>query len=234
MPKYEDNNNTFFAYNENKELVEICMETGQVIEAPNRDSQHRYAYSLPVARMVCQKLREGMTLTAIGKLPGMPSLSVIYNWRRQFPDFDEAIKLSREYAAEHLMDEIKDIIDGVEEKDDVFLASFKTRELMKLAEKHNPEKYGTRTKVVGDKNAPLQIVVDTGIYNENQIEQGEEDGVIELSKSDGAYQEDRQQDEAWSGERGSGSGDSERDEGADGGEDSSGDPCRDEGEADGS
>ena len=46
------------------------------------------------------------------------------------------------------------------------------------AEKGNAERFGTKTKIVGDKNAPVVFVIDTGIRrrgDEGFIESGEKD-----------------------------------------------------------
>jgi len=153
---------TFYRTNDLGQIEEVDMETGEVTVHQSA-VRNVYKYTLAVSEVICSLLRNGKTLTAISRKDGMPPLSTLYTWRRVHPDFEEKIRLARTYAAEHLMDRVQDIVDECSVKEDVHVAQFKANTLIRLAEKQNPEKYGTRTKITGDANAPMMLIVDTGI-----------------------------------------------------------------------
>lgn len=180
---------TFYEYDENKKLVEVDCVTGEIV-AREVQKEQPWKYTLPVSKRICDHLRAGKTLTAIAKMSGMPSIGAIYHWRRAFPDFEEQVKLAREYSAEHAHDRIIDIMNETESKEDVHVNEFKVRTLKWLAEKNDPDKYGNKTTIRGDKDAPLKLVVDTGIYYDDKP------NTIEGEVINGSNKEIEQQREA--------------------------------------
>lgn len=58
----------------------------------------------PVADEIFERLCEGESLTSIGRDPTMPSLSTIFRWRRDFPDFDAEMRVGMRIRAEVLAD----------------------------------------------------------------------------------------------------------------------------------
>ena len=95
----------------------------------------------------------------------MPSASRMFLWRREHPDFDKRVKEARVDRGDILYEKVVDIgmNDETIYKDEVPGEKMKLGALKWAASKANPDEYGDRTKVVGDKDAPVMIVLDTGI-----------------------------------------------------------------------
>lgn len=62
-------------------------------------------WSQATADEVFERLCDGESLTAIGEDPTMPSLWTLFAWRRDRPQFDEAVRLGQRIFAERLADE---------------------------------------------------------------------------------------------------------------------------------
>lgn len=172
----------FFETDHNGNLVEIDCVSGEVIETIEHQPQRRLKYNLPTASAIINQLLKGKTLTSICKHENMPPLSAVYRWRRMHPDFEERIVEARRFAAEIMHDQVLDLAEETTCKEDVHVNEFKAKQLKWSAEKHDPETYGNRTKVVGDPNAPLGIILDTGIRREEDDESKKIEDAIEIEK----------------------------------------------------
>lgn len=116
-----------------------------------------------VGDLICEKITEGMTLTRACK-----ELNVKYSdmvrWKRE----DEDFKKNLEQA----------LLDSADARHDEAMEAARTRadtkteiETLKWsAEVQNPEKFGKKTKISGDKNAPISFIIDTGIREPSQEE----------------------------------------------------------------
>mgnify|MGYP006928163700 CR=1 FL=1 len=153
-----------------KDLVTYDIRSGEVVSRNGRlEEKAKFVYSLQIADAVCFHLREGMPLTKISKLSRMPSVHVIYRWMDIHPDFKERIKRAKEGRGEYLRDKAEDVIDRCVDNDSVKMAKLKFDSYMKLAEKDNPAQYGSTREGNGGGNAPLQIIVQTGIMRDDPI-----------------------------------------------------------------
>ena len=56
------------------------------------------------AAEVFRRMSEGESVTSICADPAMPAMSTLYYWRRQVPDFAEAMRVGREIQAERFCD----------------------------------------------------------------------------------------------------------------------------------
>lgn len=177
-----ENITTFFETLKDGTVREVDIMTGEVLRQsqtveqalngqlitppkPTRSLQYSQAYG----DLILQKMCEGMTWRQICSMPAMPSYATICRWRAENPEFEDAITMALKMRADRYLDLI---VDEAEEskllaKEEVPAMSLRIKTLQWLAEKHNPDKYGNRTKISGDKDQPLQIVVDTGIVREN-------------------------------------------------------------------
>lgn len=124
-----------------------------------------WTYSRSYGQMICDFIAEGKTLTKLSKMPGMPSLGTLARWRAENPDFNEAYLMAKKMRAEANNDKILESIeeDAEIDKDFVPAARLKLDKLKHVTAVDNPEEFGNRTKISGDKAAPLQLIVDTGI-----------------------------------------------------------------------
>lgn len=108
---------------------------------------------------------QGKTFAEIGKIPGMPPASALYRWMQRHPGFREQIKAAKEIRAVYCAE--KAIEHAEEAKEfDVQSRRLKVDTMKWAAGVLDPESYGTRTKVVGDKNAPVAFIIDTGIQRD--------------------------------------------------------------------
>lgn len=129
-------------------------------------------YSAVYKDLIANHIAEGKTLSAISKLPGMPSTSIIAQWRAKHPELEDAIRAARKQQADFYADKIADQVDETRElsKDEIPAEKLYYEKLKWLAEKADPDQYGNRTKISGDADAPLTLVVDTGIRRDKPKE----------------------------------------------------------------
>jgi hypothetical protein len=124
-------------------------------------------YNPVSAANICILVSEGYSLNEIGRMTGMPSAGTMFNWMANNKEFKEAYEEARRQRAEYYHDKIHEIAHTVKESNskskNVAFSAFKH-----LASVNDPEKHGSRTKIVGDPNAPVGIIVDTGIHREEK------------------------------------------------------------------
>lgn len=105
------------------------------------------------------------SLTKICKMDGFPPYHDVCRWRREDEDFDKALKQARVDRAEVFADKAVETAESLEDanRDEVSVGKLKVDTYKWAAEKHDPEKFGNKTKVVGDANAPLSLNIITGV-----------------------------------------------------------------------
>jgi hypothetical protein len=62
-------------------------------------------YCPVTAQAIFRRLCEGESVTGICRDPTMPCFSTVYLWRKNFPEFGEAMRIAREVQAERFCDE---------------------------------------------------------------------------------------------------------------------------------
>lgn len=161
------------------------MEPGKQLEPSFalelKDKRKFWSYNDTYRDLICNLLATGKTFTDISKMRGFPGVSVIAQWRAAHSDFEDAIRAARRMGADYYADKIADSLEEgrVLNKDEIPAEKLYYDKLKWLAEKADPDQYGNRTKISGDKNAPLTLIVDTGIQRtgptevENEIIEGE-------------------------------------------------------------
>ncbi len=181
----------YFHTIENGELVKIELKTGRVVgKVPNYEEglikgQHfdpvyiagqgnygkKYHYNDAYKDLIVHHLAEGETLSSIGKKDGFPSITLIYQWMEEYPEFKVAVAAGKKARAEGFVDDIIDSV-AVEKdlmKDDVPAAKLKYDKLKQLAKWGNPEEYSEKVKHSGDGSNPIHMVVNTGISKEAEL-----------------------------------------------------------------
>lgn len=132
----------------------------------------KIGFSWPLLDHICKRYVEGESLSKICEDPGMPSYNTLSRWRREIPDIGRALDESRTDRAEYFADRALEVAETADE-DTIQVDKLKVDVNKWMAGVSNPENYGNRTKVVGDKNAPISFVIDTGIrkpedYNKDE------------------------------------------------------------------
>jgi len=123
-----------------------------------------YQYNKIYCDLICQMISEGKTLTDIGKMPGFPSTSIIAQWRTRHEELENGIRAARRARAEGYADKIAESLEETRElnKDDIPAEKLYFDKLKYLAEKNDPQTYGTKN---AGEHTPTQVnmVINTGV-----------------------------------------------------------------------
>jgi hypothetical protein len=126
----------------------------------------RIKYTMEYGNMICEYIRQGRTLKDIGKLSHMPDAGTIYRWQSMHPEFKDRVETARVDRAEHFHDLVISTAKELVDKEDVPVAKTKIDAFKWAAEKGNPSKYGSSTKV-DIHGGGGTIIVDTGIRRDD-------------------------------------------------------------------
>ena len=123
-------------------------------------------------------ISQGKTLREFCRQKGMPSNTVIYDWERDDPEFASRIAHARVIGHEAIAEECATLADteplavfdeaGNKRFDpgSIQWRKMQIETRLKLLAKWNPKKYGDRTVVAGDEDAPLAVEVSFGVFDE--------------------------------------------------------------------
>jgi hypothetical protein len=126
-------------------------------------------YTPEVAELICQRLLEGESLNMIVKDENMPGNGTVFRWLAQHEEFREKYARAREAQMDAMAEEILNIADdGEPEQANWLKLRVDTRKW--LMSKLAPKKYGDRTTLAGDPNAPLGVQL---IHSIPQPDRGE-------------------------------------------------------------
>jgi len=184
----EDKDDRYFHYmDDDGKLHVVDLITGNVVKsAPDfekglvpgkpmspqfiKGSSQFYRYTPVYKDLIAQRIAEGMTMTDISKMAGMPSTSIIAKWRIEHPDLNDAILAARKARAEVYADKIAESVDETRElkKDDIPAEKLYFEKLKYLAEKNDPHTYAARPS--GEQAGPAQVnmVINTGVPLEEE------------------------------------------------------------------
>lgn len=115
-------------------------------------------YSDAVAAKLCAKLAEGQSLRKACSAKDMPSTATVFRWMQSIDGFREQYETAKAEATEHLVEEMLDIADDVEENPASRRVRVDTRKW--IASKLKPKKYGDRVTHQGDDEAPLYTTIE--------------------------------------------------------------------------
>lgn len=118
-----------------------------------------WPYSQLLGDLVCEKVTLGVSLVMACEELGVP-YSIVKKWERESPEFKESLALARKDGAEYSHGKILEL---ARTRGD---AKTEIEALKWSAEKNDPERFGNKTKLVGDTSAPITFVIDTGIRRE--------------------------------------------------------------------
>jgi len=182
----EMNNKVYFRANlysfidESRNLVTVDLVSGDilnkktdiinniskgVIEACNSYEGKIYLYSEDMKNIIYALMCEGNSLTKISQMPGMPTMSTIARWRHEYHEFESLIRRAKKVRAELYADLIHDSLTDMREIDSRQVSGERLwfDKVKYLAEKNDPDTYGSRQMLVGDRTAPVSFLIDTGV-----------------------------------------------------------------------
>lgn len=145
----------------------VTMEDGTEVDLPYDPKiiKHHaliFPYVEEIAMEIVRRVAEGDTLKKICSTAGIPPYYIVAKWQIDVPGFKAMLAEARKIRAEMFHDEIVDVKDDVEE-DTSKSAKVKLDALKHLAAVNDPDTFGSKTKITGDPNAPLNFVFNTGI-----------------------------------------------------------------------
>jgi len=161
-------------FRDKDEMVELLFDEldtpfGKVFFGPETKHQHATErgiyYSSQWADLFCAHIYDGVSLTELCARQNMPTFETVYKWRKRYPDFEEKFQAAYEARGERLRDEVyqnsKQMVN--EDTPEVYAQRKAHIENLKwLASKDNPKRFSAHVEV-HQTNAPVQIVLDTGV-----------------------------------------------------------------------
>jgi hypothetical protein len=134
-------------------------ETAETCPARVRGQYVRYGAA--VVEMVCEDLAAGKTWEQVAELPGRPSYSTMFKWRKKYPEFEEMADAARSFGADFCADRALVVAEQATEET-VRKAKLHVDTLMQRAAFLAPERWsgrgGRRGGAGGAKAEPLEIV----------------------------------------------------------------------------
>lgn len=145
-------------------------------QKPRKKMGRPSKYTPELAAEICERLSNGEPLRQICRDTHMPAWQKIYEWMARDPDLSGAIARARDIGADAIAEEALEILDTPPERiltktgeviDSGYVTWQRNRaELrLKLLAKWNPKKYGDRQIIAGDKESPLELKVDTSVFD---------------------------------------------------------------------
>lgn len=123
-----------------------------------------YPFSQVTCDLILQHVMEGMTLTSIGKLEGMPPVHIIFKWMRKYPEFHAEMREARKSRAEYFADRAIDLAENSKEhrvqSDRLKVDTYKW-----AADVNDRDTYGKHQKITGEVGGTI-FHVNTGVPSE--------------------------------------------------------------------
>jgi len=156
----------------------VAVELTEIVGvAPNPVGRPPMPFDQAVADSICWHLANGVTMTKISKMAGMPCFGTIYKWEETYPEFAAQARRARQIGTHYLAHEAIDISDDgsqdtilVTGKDgqerEVFNAEFAARSRLRVDTRlriigqWNRKDYGEKkaVEVSGPDGAPIQTI----------------------------------------------------------------------------
>lgn len=177
------NAHTFFSYDEvTRTVQEYDLHTGQIVGIEKKLEVGRHQpYSMHLVAAVCEQVAQGESLTKVCKKQGMPSYRQFCLWRKMHPEINEMLEEARRDRAEALRDMALEEALKTEDKDEAVVQRLK-HEAYKWAAGVDDQRFSPRAKVEATLNAPMQIVLHTGIDRSPQQVDSVDGGINEKIK----------------------------------------------------
>ncbi len=131
------------------------------------DRKVRIVYSLEVAKAFAARYANGENLLDLFNVPAFPSRSNYFYWKVNHEEFRRMMEVAEKIRAETYavkLEHVADTVDASTHKQ----AKVRADIMRHLAGAYDPDKFGARTKITGDKNQPLAFTVVTGVPDANE------------------------------------------------------------------
>lgn len=126
------------------------------------------SYNEAIGLRICDLLIEGVPITRIANMEGMPALSTIYRWEDDHPEFARAYNRARNKSADTMDGKVAEIADECSSIDAAG-KGVQLRALQWRAQHLNRKRYGDKQEVAvtGAGGGPVQTV---GITTNDPVE----------------------------------------------------------------
>ena len=160
-----------------KELVELEAPKERKKPGPPKGSGGRPSkYTPELAAEICERLSNGEPLRQICRDEHMPAWQKIYEWMARDENLSGAIAHAREVGQDAIAEQIwlemkqepeRILSEGGGRIDSGYVQLIKARADigLKLLAKWNPKRYGDRVALAGDAENPLQVNVNTEVFD---------------------------------------------------------------------
>ena len=136
-------------------------------------------YTPELAKEICERLSDGEPLRQICRDNHMPAWTAIYAWAAQDKALSERIAQAREQGYDAIAEDLLAIADTplmgetetssangltITRQDMLGHRKLQIETRLKLLAKWNPKKYGDRQILAGDKDSPVEVKADLGVF----------------------------------------------------------------------
>jgi hypothetical protein len=135
---------------------------GDMIADDLPDTYELVKHSRELCLDIAEHVAAGWTFERIAKIEGFPVEKTMFLWMLKDPEFRDMINEARKVRAESYHDKLFELSEKVKENTSRS-ARVKADILKHLMSVNDRDRFGAQTKVVGDPNAPVSFIVDTGI-----------------------------------------------------------------------
>ena len=137
-------------------------------------------YTPALAAAFCEQISQGLSPLSVSRLPGFPSITTVYKWRREYSEFNEAVEIALAIAgdvlafesleiADHISDDYKLVVrrDGstemVPDQDTIGRAKIRVDTRLKMAGKLNRKQWGDSKQIDIDATLAVTMLSDEEI-----------------------------------------------------------------------
>ena len=136
-------------------------------------------YTPELAAEICERLSDGEPLRQICRDDHMPAWTAIYAWAAKDKELSERIAQAREQGYDAIAEDLLAIADTplygetetssangltITRQDMLGHRKLQIETRLKLLAKWNPKKYGDRQILAGDKDNPVEVKADLGVF----------------------------------------------------------------------
>lgn len=129
------------------------------------------SYTTAIGQSICERIAAGQSIISICDLDGMPTYNTVIHWRRDHPEFLQAIDQARLDQADTLAEKVIDVVEAEEARDEFGKvdAGMVAHNRLKVdvykwrASKLKPKVYGDKVQQEHSGPDGGPIIVSTGV-----------------------------------------------------------------------
>lgn len=119
-------------------------------------------YTPEKGALICADMASGMSLRAVCRQPGMPSLGCVLEWVSKYPEFADQYARAAQARADAKFDELDDVSDQAASATSAVKVAglrLKADNIKWMLARMAPKKYGDKLELSGNAEAPLAVTV---------------------------------------------------------------------------